>query len=101
MISSAFSGESTLAIASFKAFLTGLAWAFSSGVGISHGGTGVSPNFCSGALVDFGFLSLSLGVPMNKSLISNDVSLCYRLMLSKRITGLSAMEIYRLKPPAD
>jgi hypothetical protein len=28
-------------------------------VGISQGGTGVSPSFCLGGLVDFGFSSLS------------------------------------------
>src|SRR5512145_2643209 len=44
-------------MACLRARRIGFACAFSSGVGISHGGTGVSPNFCSGGLVDFGFLS--------------------------------------------
>src|SRR5262245_20651549 len=65
MTFSAFFGESTLATASFNARRIGFALAFSLGVGISQGATGVSPSFCSGNFFVgffffFGFLFLSL-----------------------------------------
>ena len=47
-VKQAFSGVSTCSTASCKACLTGSALAFSSGVGISHGATGVSPSCCLG-----------------------------------------------------